>query len=122
MEVRGHPMLKRLLPMTSAPKPHNAQKYCEFHKQNEHTIADCWELRKALYELEDKGQIEWFSKRCLCFLQEECAQARPEPRDEECSMEIVATIAGGYAEGITWSAWKAQLRGAQQVLTTEHDS
>ncbi|KAJ8430594.1 hypothetical protein Cgig2_001679 [Carnegiea gigantea] len=27
--------------------------------------------------------------------------ARPEPRDKECSMEIVATIAGGYAEGIT---------------------
>jgi len=31
----------------------------------------------------------------------------------------VATIAGGYAEGITRSAWKAQLKGAQQVLTTE---
>jgi len=31
----------------------------------------------------------------------------------------VATIAGGYAEGITRSAWKAQLRDALQVLTTE---
>jgi len=34
-------------------------------------------------------------------------------------MEVVATIAGGYAEGITLSVWKAQLRSAQQVLTIE---
>ncbi|KAJ8433976.1 LOW QUALITY PROTEIN: hypothetical protein Cgig2_024681 [Carnegiea gigantea] len=38
------------------------------------------------------------------------------PQEEECSTEIVATITGGYAVGITRSAWKAQLRGAQQVL------
>ncbi|KAJ8424981.1 hypothetical protein Cgig2_031930 [Carnegiea gigantea] len=40
--------------------------------------------------------------------------APPLPRDEECSIEVVATIAEGYAEGITLSAWKAQLRSAQQ--------
>ncbi|KAJ8419823.1 LOW QUALITY PROTEIN: hypothetical protein Cgig2_013317 [Carnegiea gigantea] len=38
------------------------------------------------------------------------------PRDEECSTEAVATIAGGYPEGITRSAWKAQLRSAQQEV------
>ncbi|KAJ8422177.1 LOW QUALITY PROTEIN: hypothetical protein Cgig2_000648 [Carnegiea gigantea] len=32
--VRGHPMLKRPPPMTLVPKPHNTQKYCEFHEQN----------------------------------------------------------------------------------------
>ncbi|KAJ8430452.1 hypothetical protein Cgig2_030108 [Carnegiea gigantea] len=31
----------------------------------------------------------------------------------------MATIAGSCAEGMTRSAWKAQLRSAQQVLTTE---
>ena len=31
----------------------------------------------------------------------------------------MATIARGYTEGITRSAWNAQLRSAQQVLTTE---
>ncbi|KAJ8419480.1 hypothetical protein Cgig2_006638 [Carnegiea gigantea] len=44
-------------PMTSAPKPQNARKYCEFHEQNGYTTAECRELRKALYELADKGQI-----------------------------------------------------------------
>jgi len=28
----------------------------------------------------------------------------------------MAAIVGGYAEGMTWLAWKAQLIGAQQVL------
>lgn len=32
MEVRGHSMLKRLPPITSTPKPHNARKYCKFHE------------------------------------------------------------------------------------------
>lgn len=32
MKVRDHPMLKRLPPMTSMPKPHNAWKYCEFYE------------------------------------------------------------------------------------------
>ena len=32
--LKKHPMLKRPHSMTSVPKPHNAWKYCEFHKQN----------------------------------------------------------------------------------------
>ncbi|KAJ8420599.1 hypothetical protein Cgig2_020755 [Carnegiea gigantea] len=38
---------------------------------------------------------------------------------QECSTEVVATIARGYKKGITRSAWKAQLQGAQHVLTIE---
>ncbi|KAJ8438993.1 hypothetical protein Cgig2_012989 [Carnegiea gigantea] len=37
----------------------------------------------------------------LWFLRKESEPARPEPRDEECSTEIVATIGGRYAEDIT---------------------
>ncbi|KAJ8426975.1 hypothetical protein Cgig2_010206 [Carnegiea gigantea] len=55
MEVKEHPMLRRPQPMTAASKPHNAQKYCKFHEQNGHTIAECRELRKALHELANKG-------------------------------------------------------------------
>ncbi|KAJ8426852.1 LOW QUALITY PROTEIN: hypothetical protein Cgig2_006527 [Carnegiea gigantea] len=99
--------------MTSASKPHNAWKYYEFHEQNGHTTVECRELRKALHELADKGQIDRFLKRGLRFLRKECEPTQSEPRDEECSTKIVATIAGGYAEGITWSTWKARLRGTQ---------
>ncbi|KAJ8433469.1 hypothetical protein Cgig2_020641 [Carnegiea gigantea] len=90
--------------MTATPKPHNARKYYEFHEQNGHMTAECRELRKALHELPNKGQIDRFLKRGLRFLREECDTTRPEPRDEECSTEI------------------AQLRGAQQVLTAYQSS
>ncbi|KAJ8427590.1 hypothetical protein Cgig2_032778 [Carnegiea gigantea] len=70
---------------------------------NGHTTAECRELRKALHGLADKGQIAWFLKRGPRFLREEREPARPESRDEECSTVIVAPIAGGYAECITWS-------------------
>ncbi|KAJ8438076.1 hypothetical protein Cgig2_025481 [Carnegiea gigantea] len=120
--VRDLPMLKWPPPMTSTLKPQNARNYCEFREQNGHTIAECWKLRKTPHELADKGQIDRFLKRGPLFLRKEREPARPEPWDEECSTEIVATIVGGYAEGITRSAWKAQLWGAQQLLSAKQES
>ena len=60
MEVKEHLMLKRPSPMTSAPKPHNARTYYEFHEQNGHMTKKYWELRKALRKLANKGQINRF--------------------------------------------------------------
>ncbi|KAJ8433819.1 hypothetical protein Cgig2_017889 [Carnegiea gigantea] len=77
---------------------------------------------KALHELADKGKIDRFLKSGPRFLRKEREPTRPEPRDEECSTEIVVTIASRFAEGITQSAWKAQLRGAQLVLNAERGS
>jgi len=102
-------MLKMPQPMTSAPKSHIAGKYYEFHKQNGHTTAECRELRKAPHELANKVQIDQFLKKGLQFLQKKREPARPKPCDEEYSTEINTTIASGYVEGITRSAWKAQL-------------
>ncbi|KAJ8423078.1 hypothetical protein Cgig2_003584 [Carnegiea gigantea] len=78
-------------------------------------MTECRELKKALHELAHKGQIDRFLKRGPRFLRREQEPAQPQPRHEECSMEVVATIARGYAEGITRSVWKAQLRSAQQI-------
>jgi len=78
--------------MASAQKPHNAWKYFDFHEQNGHTTTECRDLRKALYELADKGQLNRFLQRGLCFLREEHEPVQAEPQDEEYSAEIVATI------------------------------
>ncbi|KAJ8442133.1 hypothetical protein Cgig2_011323 [Carnegiea gigantea] len=110
MEVRGHPMLRRPPPMTTPPKQQNARKYYEFHKQSRHTTTECRELKKALHELADKGQIDRFFKRGPWFLQQEQEPTKPQLRDGERSTEVVATITGAYAEGLTRSAWKAQLK------------
>ncbi|KAJ8433465.1 hypothetical protein Cgig2_014506 [Carnegiea gigantea] len=95
----------------------NARKYCEFHKQSGHTTTECRELKKALHELVDKGQIDRFLKRGPRFLRQEQTPAPPPLRYEECSTEAVAIIAGGYVKEITRSAWKAQPRSAQKLLT-----
>ncbi|KAJ8439298.1 hypothetical protein Cgig2_006434 [Carnegiea gigantea] len=52
-------------------------------------------MRNALHELADKGQINHFLKRELCFLRKERDPARPELGEGECSTMIEATIAGG---------------------------
>ncbi|KAJ8421916.1 hypothetical protein Cgig2_021605 [Carnegiea gigantea] len=74
--------------------------------------AECRELRKALHKLADKEQMDRFLKRGPCFLRNEREPVWPKPQEKEYSTETVATTASGYAEGITRSAWKAQLRGA----------
>jgi len=71
MEVNGHHMLRKPQPMIVVPKPHNARKYCEFHKQSRHTITECRELKKAFHELADMGQIDHFFKRGLQSLHKE---------------------------------------------------
>ncbi|KAJ8421674.1 hypothetical protein Cgig2_004471 [Carnegiea gigantea] len=93
-EKLGHPMLRRPHPMTAPPRPQNARKYCEFHEQSGHTTTECRELKKALHELADKGQIDRFLKRGLRFLRQEQTPASPPPRDEECSTEIKVNPTG----------------------------
>ncbi|KAJ8431368.1 hypothetical protein Cgig2_002949 [Carnegiea gigantea] len=118
--TRGHGT-HRSPPMTTPPKPQNVRKYYKFHEQSGHTTIECRELKKALHELADKGQIDRFLKKGPRFLRREQKPTQPQPRDEECSTEVIVTIAGGYAEGITRSTWKAQFRNTQQVLTTEQE-
>ncbi|KAJ8439995.1 hypothetical protein Cgig2_022677 [Carnegiea gigantea] len=72
------------------------------------------------------GQRRTLKRQFYC----ECTHSPPQDRHgqrqgsdrpvfEECSTVIVATIASGHAEGITRSASRGQLQGAQQVLTAE---
>ncbi|KAJ8431790.1 hypothetical protein Cgig2_027958 [Carnegiea gigantea] len=81
-----------------------------------HSTIECRELKKALHELANKGQIDRFLKRGLWNL------VRPRHGMRNVPPEVVATIVGGYVEEITQSAWKAQLRSVQQVLNVEQGS
>ena len=87
--------------MTATLKPQNVQKYCGFHKQNGHITVEYCELKKVLHELADKGQIDCFLKRGPHFLHGEWEPAQPQPWDEECSIEVVATITRGCTEGMS---------------------
>ncbi|KAJ8436870.1 hypothetical protein Cgig2_002370 [Carnegiea gigantea] len=87
-EALGHPMLRKPPPMTMVPKSHNAQKYCEFRKQNYHTTAECRELKKVLYEITNKGLIDRFLKKAPPSIRKGCNSARKEPREGKCSTKI----------------------------------
>ena len=40
--------------------PHvNKGKYCEFHRMHGHTTGDCFTLRDYIYDLNDRGIIDW---------------------------------------------------------------
>ncbi|KAJ8432948.1 hypothetical protein Cgig2_020578 [Carnegiea gigantea] len=109
---RGQPLrqclirdtLDKLLDLKSKSKPHAPRGgslsgnvlLSAFHEQNGHTIVECRELRKALHQLADKGQINRFLKWGPRFLRNDREPTWPEPQNEECSTEIVATIASGY--------------------------
>ncbi|KAJ8422474.1 hypothetical protein Cgig2_016076 [Carnegiea gigantea] len=94
MEIKGHPMLKKPLSMASRPKPRNTK---------------CRALKKALRELTDKGEIDH-------FLRHGGNAKAHESTLNECPPKTVATIARGYAEGISYAMWKARMRGTQQVI------
>jgi len=87
--------------MTTDLESHSVRKYCQFHEQNRHTTVKCKELKKALHELADKGQIYHFLKKGQRSFHEDLVRAHEEPRKEECSTEIVVTISRGCAEGIS---------------------
>ncbi|KAJ8427675.1 hypothetical protein Cgig2_016768 [Carnegiea gigantea] len=70
------------------------------HEQNGHTTFECRELRKSLHELANKWQIDRFLKWGPRFLRKDHKPIRPEPRDKECSTEIVATVIGRGSPGL----------------------
>lgn len=63
MEVKDHPMLKRPEPIKTPSKFRNQKKWCEYHKELGHETSECWDLRKALDELADRGKLDRFVKR-----------------------------------------------------------
>ncbi|KAJ8424755.1 hypothetical protein Cgig2_003014 [Carnegiea gigantea] len=75
-------------------------------------------IQEGLHELVDKGQIDHFLKRNPLSIRKDLNRAHEEPREEECSTKIVATIVEGYMEGFSHAMWKAQMRGTQQVMIT----
>ncbi|KAJ8444776.1 hypothetical protein Cgig2_011738 [Carnegiea gigantea] len=70
----------------------------------------------------DKGQIDRFLKRGPCFLRKERELAGARAPRRRTLHGYNDHYRQWILEGITCFAWKAQLRGAQQVLTAEQGS
>ena len=87
-------MLRRPKPIDTSVKSRNKNKYCEYHEDHGHTTAECRELKKALHELADQGQLNHFLKKGdgdhnRCNLEEK------KDNDADRNIEIIAIIIGG---------------------------
>ncbi|KAJ8426527.1 hypothetical protein Cgig2_022534 [Carnegiea gigantea] len=120
-EQRGEYRRGRLVmwDRTHSPPAYGQDLCCKFHEQNGYTTAKCRELKKALHELIDKGQIDPFLKHGTRAFDKGKAKAH-EPSPYNCSTEIIATMAGGHAKEISHAMWKAQMGGTQHVMNTEN--
>jgi len=63
MEIKGNPMLKQPRPTDTPKKFKNKNKYFEYHEDFTHNASECWEPKRALYELVDQGQLNCFLKQ-----------------------------------------------------------
>ncbi|KAJ8440006.1 hypothetical protein Cgig2_022688 [Carnegiea gigantea] len=63
MEIKASPMLRRPKPIDTPPKFRNKNKYCKYYEDHRHTTVDYSELKKALHELADQGQLNRFLKK-----------------------------------------------------------
>ena len=62
MEIKGSPMLKRPRPIGTPVHLQNRSKYCEYHEDCGNTMSECRELKKALHEMADRGQLGRFTQ------------------------------------------------------------
>jgi len=63
MEIKGSPMLRLPKPIETPTNFRNKNKYCEYHQDFGHTTSECRELKKALHEMADQGQLNRFLKQ-----------------------------------------------------------
>ncbi|KAJ8441784.1 hypothetical protein Cgig2_009030 [Carnegiea gigantea] len=91
----GHPVQGQTAKSTTTSIPYAT------HSRRTAWLKEQEQISKPRGEISDKGQIDRFLKKGLRFLCRERETARPQPLDEECSAEVVVTITGGCAEGMT---------------------
>jgi len=63
MEIKGSPLLRRPKPIEMPANFRNRSKYCEYHEDFGNTTLECRELKKALHEMADRGQLGHFLKQ-----------------------------------------------------------
>ncbi|KAJ8427224.1 hypothetical protein Cgig2_028748 [Carnegiea gigantea] len=63
MEIKGNPILRQPKPIETPTKVRNKNKYREYHEDFGHTTSEHCELRRAIHELADQGQVNNFLRR-----------------------------------------------------------
>ncbi|KAJ8422673.1 hypothetical protein Cgig2_003217 [Carnegiea gigantea] len=96
MEIKGNPMLSRLRPTATPAKFKNKNNYCEYHENYGHTTSEYRELKRALHELANQGQLNSFLRRGEGGDHNRCdLEGKKDDDDVNRNRQIIATIIGG---------------------------
>ncbi|KAJ8428825.1 hypothetical protein Cgig2_005890 [Carnegiea gigantea] len=95
MDIKGSPMLKRPKPIRTPIKFLNKNKYYDSYEDYRHTTYERRELKKALQELADQGQLNRFLRRGRCGDHNRNNQEGKTKNDADRNIEIITNIIGG---------------------------
>jgi len=117
MEIKGSPMLRRPTPIGTPINLQNRNKYCEYHEDCNHTTSECRELKKALHEMADRGQLNRFVQHGSRPNPNKSEASRKKQRDTDQDTEVIATISGGFnVKELSAGYRKAQVRQLSQAM------
>jgi len=95
MEIKGSPMLKRPRPIETPINLRNRSKYCDYHEDCGHTTSECRELKKALHEMADRGQLGRFLQHGKGTGPNRQMVSQKKQQENDQGTEVIATITGG---------------------------
>jgi len=117
MEIKGSPMLRQPRPIETPINLRNRNKYCEYHEDCGHTTSECRELKKALYEMANRGQLNRFVQHGRGPNPNKPKASRKKQRDTDQDTEVITTISGGFnIKELSAGYRKAQVRQLSQVM------
>ena len=111
MQIKDDPSLKWLEKMKGDPNKRNRNKYCHFHRDHEHDIDECFDLKQQIENLIRQGKLRNFlgrdhkDKKMKAKLEE---PSRP-PLGE------IRVIIGGTSTGQSSKSRKTYLMVVQNV-------
>ena len=79
MQIKDEPGLKWLKPLSTSSMKRDPKKYCCFHKDHDHYIDECHDLKELIKELIQRGKLQSSSREIISL-------------DEEQKIRLMTTI------------------------------
>ena len=94
MQIKDDHYLKWPKSLHSSPNVCDKRKYCRFHKDHDHYIEDCRDLKEQIGELIQKGKLQKFEKK------EESSQPRDDKKEKHETVPKEETNAFGCPQSV----------------------
>lgn len=116
LQMKDDPNLRWLKPLSSFPHKWDQKKYCYFHKDHDHYIEECKDLKEQIEEMIQKGKLQNLAKEITIIkIEEKLKQNDNRNEDEQnnvgTTVSEIRMINGGLVIGGSFKyLWKAHQR------------